>query len=446
MEVRNSIEKLLDSDNNLIILDDFHLYDSKIIPFDFLIKLYRICSKKKIKNNQLLILQTKLAETRKIAQWSDNISIIKDNEYLEYWEPEWLNQFVNWFKALSFTPIITKYRVDFIEQAKESKNPWSFVSVIVDLKMILEDQFLLPRDADLFFLLTLITWSFCVSNEIGISPIELYNGLCWVKEKRKDLWNNLIKKGGRLWDYVNKKQEDPFLEIIIKQINEWRAQPKNSLIIRLLPSEGGILGNNTPIKSHHTAWWNYALKSLWETNKILKDWSELKDILELIIVHGCSTIIGHYLNIDKNCSILQNCTQIEYLDLSINKVKDISPLSSCKNLQKLILSNTQVEDVSPLNSCNNLQELILSNTQVEDVSPLNSYKNLQILYLYGTKVEDVSPLSLCKSLQILDLSFTQVEDVSPLSSCENLQELNLCRTQVKDVSPLNSNKKLKISK
>ncbi|GAI43718.1 unnamed protein product, partial [marine sediment metagenome] len=217
--------------------------------------------------------------------------------------------------------------------------------------------------------------------------------------------------------------------------------PRDLTEIRLLPSEGAELGPNSPIKIHHIAWWDKALRKIWDDE--WKDYQSLKEVCRLIIIHSSPIIQSYWLSIDTSCNILEGA-QIKILDLSNQHISDIQPLASLNDLEELYISGTSISNLGPLKRLKKLKVLTFSNTKVKDISSLGSLTSLEELDFSRTDISDIKSLALLKNLKILNFSNSKVFDISVISSLTELQELSLGgKGSISDISVLASLSKLK---
>ena len=435
---RSSIQTLLKDTNKVIIIDDFHLRNNSPKEISF----WRTCFYLAKKNqNQILFALTKIQESEEQMFTPYNFQVITSSEYTQYWRPQWVDRFEIWFKALNNTILRQHIYFQGLNLARNTKSPWGFVSILVDLRELIIKQLSITLNANLIILFTVFVWGFAISRERGISSRELYNALLWIKNNSIEHWRLLETTGGKLWDYVNNKNEEQFLKDLIQQIEKWRQSPRDLSEIRLLPSEGAEIGPSLPIRTHHVAWWSYALEDIWENE--WKDSESLKQLCKLIIFHSSPIIDFALLETEQcNLQILENCTQIEVLFDIYTKIPNLAPLASLTNLRDLSLGMTQVSDITPLGSLTNLQILNLASTNISDIKPLASLTNLQELYLNEANVSDIKPLASLTNLQILYLWDVNIYDISPLTSLANLQHLGLGSTMISDITMLASLVKL----
>ncbi|MCK5245889.1 hypothetical protein KAR02_03280, partial [Candidatus Bipolaricaulota bacterium] len=71
-----------------------------------------------------------------------------------------------------------------------------------------------------------------------------------------------------------------------------------------------------------------------------------------------------------NLEGIQNCVDLEGIELGNNEIIDISALSSLTNLKAFGLRDNQIVDISTLSGLTNLWLLELSNNQIIDIAPL----------------------------------------------------------------------------
>lgn len=436
----DALKALLEEKNNVVIVDDFHLRTNTSNEVSFWRTCFYLASKN---HNELVFTLTHNPESKGEKFSPFNFQIISSHEYISYWRPQWIERFETWFKALNTTILQKQFFLERIKAARETRSPWGFVSVIVNLKELIKKQLSITLNANLVVLFTILVWSFASSRERGISSKELYKGLKWIKQNSRDHWKVLETTGGKLWDHVNDNNEELFLKEITQQINNWRKSPRDLTEIRLLPSAGVEIGSSTPIRAHHVAWWYNALSEIWK-----EDWKDFKPL-----IHVCTLIILHSSPIIELWSLrffglndIENCIQIEVLEAAggRERISDISPLRSLINLRELNLdSNHNLSNINPIATLTKLQILNISNTKVSDITPLADLTILQELYMWNTNVTNLKPIETLTKLQKLVLWENQTSDISPLASLTDLWFLSLDSKNLSDISSLSSLTNLK---
>jgi Leucine-rich repeat (LRR) protein len=73
-------------------------------------------------------------------------------------------------------------------------------------------------------------------------------------------------------------------------------------------------------------------------------------------------------------------TNLTFLNLYNNKIKDVTPIASLTNLTWLDLSKNKIKDVTHIGSLSRLDWLNLNNNNIQDVTPLASLTNCLVFY------------------------------------------------------------------
>lgn len=115
------------------------------------------------------------------------------------------------------------------------------------------------------------------------------------------------------------------------------------------------------------------------------------------------------------------------LELAYNQIRNTTPLSDLSNVDFLSidLSGNMLSDLTPLSGLGGLQHLYLMDNDIGDVSTLGGLSNLTVLALGANRIEDVSALAQCSLLDYLGLWNNKITDISPLTELENLTQLTL---------------------
>ena len=130
---------------------------------------------------------------------------------------------------------------------------------------------------------------------------------------------------------------------------------------------------------------------------------------------------------------LEAATQLEYLVLSGNRIKDIEPLANLIKLEHLALGENRISNIDALANLTNLTELHLSSNHIIDVSPLSGLTQLKRLYLSVNRIVNVRPLSGLTSLRDLEIVANNIVDHTPL---DNLSLVHYVYDQTCDSPPL----------
>ena len=134
---------------------------------------------------------------------------------------------------------------------------------------------------------------------------------------------------------------------------------------------------------------------------------------------------------------IEHATNLHYLNLGGNQIRDIRPLSALISLTGLSLYNNSVTDIASLANLTNLTYLNLAHNGVETLEPLSSLIRLQTLDLFDNRVRDITPVVNMTALTALILTHNQVGDLTPLANHPSLEKLYIRDNLVADFSPLN---------
>ena len=143
-----------------------------------------------------------------------------------------------------------------------------------------------------------------------------------------------------------------------------------------------------------------------------------------------------------NC--LKTFTELEYLVLSKNKIKEIKSLADIKfdNLSYLSLSHNMINDISTL-SFSNLSSIKVLDLSFNQITNINSFEKvnfpiLEDLYLNNNKINDISTLQKTnfQVLKKLDLKNNYIKEIEVLEKVnyENLEILNLESNEIIDIN------------
>lgn len=110
--------------------------------------------------------------------------------------------------------------------------------------------------------------------------------------------------------------------------------------------------------------------------------------------------MGGKIIYDWNSSVLNYCTDVEYLDLGHGVLTNIDFCAYMPHLKYLIMSYNPISDLSPLKNCPELEFAE---------------------FYFCSQLKDISPLSECRNLKYLNISATGVDDLSPVYGLEGLE-------------------------
>jgi hypothetical protein len=91
-------------------------------------------------------------------------------------------------------------------------------------------------------------------------------------------------------------------------------------------------------------------------------------------------------NLSSDSPIFDRCANLEFINLSFNKLKCLSFLSKCNNLKEIHACNNEIQELDGLTNIKNLNLLEISNNMIvnyETVAALACNKKLDLLNLKG---------------------------------------------------------------
>ena len=116
-------------------------------------------------------------------------------------------------------------------------------------------------------------------------------------------------------------------------------------------------------------------------------------------------------------------TDLVYLDLSANTLRNIGVLAGMPGLQQLNLANNVVNDLTPVSALTKLESLDISYNAVGSLAPLKALESLKTLLASNNQIASVSELNGLTALETLNVSHNNIADISPLRSLGALIEL-----------------------
>ena len=136
---------------------------------------------------------------------------------------------------------------------------------------------------------------------------------------------------------------------------------------------------------------------------------------------------------DNNVHLLQYMPDVLYLDVGHNRsLTNIEFVRYFPKLQVVIITLTNIVDITPLEDCPDLEFLELVSTYISDISVVAGMKKLEYLNLgYMSNLADISPVYGLKQLKQVRICGPTLQHV-PLRDIERLKE-ELPNTFVSDV-------------
>lgn len=122
---------------------------------------------------------------------------------------------------------------------------------------------------------------------------------------------------------------------------------------------------------------------------------------------------------------LKNLTNLVYLNLQMNNIKDIQALASLTKLQSVYLSYNKIQSLSPLSQLTSLRSLGLGYNELKDVSSLGGLTRLETLALNGNELTSLDAVGKLIRLKNLNLQCNRIDDVSPIAKFTRLMRLDI---------------------
>ena len=149
--------------------------------------------------------------------------------------------------------------------------------------------------------------------------------------------------------------------------------------------------------------------------------------LEKLTLTGCGV---------SSITNLESLSNLVYLDLSKNTLRNIDVLSGFTRLQEVHMASNVLTDLDAMSDLSELKILDVSNNSLQSLKPLYGISGLSELAAGNNALEDITGLGAMTGLTKLDLSTNLLKDITPVSDCSALTELNIASNKLKDISAL----------
>ena len=157
----------------------------------------------------------------------------------------------------------------------------------------------------------------------------------------------------------------------------------------------------------------------------------------------------------KDLSPLKDLTKIRYLDIRNNyEVKNFDFLKNLKNLEQADVHGTSLGSLANFADKTKLRSLHANSTNVSDLSPLKSLKELRYLSVAYNNIDNIEALKDLTNLRFLDISnqfrynyvtdkeTPKINSLKPIENMAELKELSFSSHNISDLTPLTKLKKL----
>ncbi len=146
-----------------------------------------------------------------------------------------------------------------------------------------------------------------------------------------------------------------------------------------------------------------------------------------ITLNGCSL---------STIAPLSGCTNITYLDLSNNAIRNLEAISKMPKLKTLLLHRNAVTSLEALGLNLELEKLDISNNSVTDLSGIFELPVLKELNASFNKLEVLDGINKMKAISVLDLSNNALMDVAAVSNCKTITILNVSNNILSEINLL----------
>ncbi|MFQ5979216.1 MAG: leucine-rich repeat domain-containing protein [Candidatus Heimdallarchaeota archaeon] len=395
----------------------------------------------------LLLLQTRQPHDREDRAWPEELKPkyrFASKEYVRFWEGIWKKRFVTWFAALIDKASMLKIHLDEdrLGLAEKTNSPWAFVSVLIDLRQLLKKQLRHLSDRLVF---TMVQYGFAITNEEGLSPEALFNGLRYLYEKAQEgqspfiaYWEQIqTYLDDDLWESVADNNAGDFSRHLKILVENWQKTPDNPKQIRLLPHAGLDTSYKRvrPIKSYHAEWWT-ALCDMWTYDTEWQAELKLLFAVQQVVLSGTPTLnCGFLTRTPGNAVYWSDRLQFdskkahEFLEMT----KDTLEILGFPGLRLLGAADVWSD---LLRHCHHLQDLDLSSRNLCQVpESITQLPLITSLNLSATKLTDLpESLRRLKLLQKLELGANQLKTLPEwFGQLSSLRELSLDRNELSDL-------------
>lgn len=155
---------------------------------------------------------------------------------------------------------------------------------------------------------------------------------------------------------------------------------------------------------------DFSLKSLRNHTKLigLRVQGMVKNDAELNYLMGMKDL--EQLTMGKNDSVthidsLYVLSNLRYLDIHSNNVKDISVVRFFPRMVKVVMYRNQVTDVSPLLSCPDMRAVFMHENPIKDYSPVYQMGYLQYLNLWKNHFNTEQRVQMKKALPTVEIGY-----------------------------------------
>lgn len=228
----------------------------------------------------------------------------------------------------------------------------------------------------------------------------------------------------------------------IKSLNVSNTAVSDLSTLRDLPGLTTLDVENTDVESLEP------LQDLLYLQDVRISGCPVKSLLGLENAYRLATLSAAGCNIGSIDS-LGDCTALERVDLSGNKLTDISPLEKSRmNIEYLLLDDNDLSDLSPLSGMRSLVILSIDNNHVEDLSFVEGSNGIRVISARHNRIRSIDPISSLPGITGLYLSDNEIEgdvvfgdtfgipdeSVASVSDENGIRELHLQHNKISSVT------------
>ena len=125
-------------------------------------------------------------------------------------------------------------------------------------------------------------------------------------------------------------------------------------------------------------------------------------------------------------------TNIIYLDLSKNDLKDYSLIVNYPKVETLILDNNSISTLKDISKFKELSELSLNGNKISEIDDSNS--NVYYLSLERNSIKSLDGIDKFGDLMYVNLNSNKISDISELNSLRDLTDIEIGNNEIKDLS------------
>ena len=153
-----------------------------------------------------------------------------------------------------------------------------------------------------------------------------------------------------------------------------------------------------------------------------------------------------YLDLSKNAlrniGVFSGFTKLQELHMGENALTDLDAISNLSELKIINVPLNSIQSIKPLFSVIGLTELNISDNALEDIDGIGALTSLSKLNLNQNLISDIAPLAGCTALTELDVSGNKLKEITVIGTLTNLVRLNFSHNEITELPTFADNHKL----